>query len=346
MQGAIYLDLERDSDLRKLSDPELFFGAQGEALICLDEIQQRPELFTVLRSILDETGRPGQILLLGSASPELIRQNSETLAGRIAYLELTPFMLTELPKAATSLRTHWLRGGFPRSLLAQDDGPSLEWRLQFIRTFVERDLPQLGISTPAATTRRFWQMCAHLHGQVLNRSKLGGSLGVSHTTVSKYLDALTQTFVVRRLDAFASNLGKRLVKSPKIYIRDSGILHALLHIDSYNMLLGHPTFGHSWEGYVIENVLAKAGAHWQASHYRASSGAELDLILERGTRRIAIECKASAAPGVTRGFWTACKDLNVEHAWVVAPIEGESYPIAKNVTVIGLSELLRSTAFD
>jgi hypothetical protein len=346
--GVAYLDLERPSDLAKLRDPELFFNLQrsqgGISLFCLDEIQRAPELFPLLRSLADEERRNGQFLLLGSASRDLLRQTSESLAGRIAYLELTPFLASELPgdDDAGALTRLWVRGGFPRSFLAANDESSRAWRESFVLTFLERDLPQLGFNVPAATLNRLWRMLAHLHGQTLNSSQLGAALGVSHTTVRSYLDLLTQTFMVRLLEPFATNTKKRLVKSPKVYLRDSGILHSLLQIDHLDDLLAHPGCGESWEGLVIENVIA-ALPRWQPSFYRTTDGAEIDLILERGQRRLAIECKVSAAPVVSRGFWSALEDLGIKEAWVVAPVK-EPYPLRANVTVTPLQVLLERLA--
>lgn len=341
--GAVYLDLERPSDLGKLRDPELFFTvhrSQGTAsLFCLDEIQRAPEIFPLLRSLVDEERRNGQFLLLGSASRDLLRQTSESLAGRITYLELTPFLASELPADDPGVLPRlWFRGGFPRSFLAPGDESSRAWRESFARTFLERDIPQLGFNVPAATLHRLWRMLAHLHGQMLNSSQLGTALGVSHTTVRSYLDLLTQTFMVRLLEPFAANLKKRIVKSPKVYLRDSGILHSLLQLDSLDDVLAHPGCGASWEGLVIENVIA-ALPGWQPSFYRTASGAEIDLVLERGRRRIAVECKASTAPVVSRGFWSALDDLGISEAWVVAPV-AEPYPLRAGVTVTPLRALV------
>lgn len=341
--GVVYLDLERPSDLAKLRDPELFFNlqrAQGTAsLFCLDEIQRAPEIFTLLRSLVDEDRRNGQFLLLGSASRDLLRQTSESLAGRIAYLELTPFLASEIPgDDPGALSRLWVRGGFPRSFLASSDESSRTWRESFVLTFLERDLPQLGFNVPAALLHRLWRMLAHLHGQTLNSSQLGAALGVSHTTIRSYLDLLSQTFMLRLLEPFASNTRKRLVKSPKVYLRDSGILHTLLQIDRLDDLLAHPGCGESWEGLVIENVIASL-PRWQPSFYRTAAGAEIDLILERGRRRLAVECKASTAPTVSRGFWSALEDLGIDEAWVVAPVS-EPYPLRAGVTVAPLRVLL------
>lgn len=339
LAGAVYLDLERPADRNKLRDPEAYFALHADELICLDEIQRVPELFPVLRSVMDERDRNGQFLILGSASPDLLRQSSETLAGRISFIELTPLLLREV--GANALRTLWLRGGFPRSYLARDDQLSFEWRLDFIRTFLERELPQLGFSLSARVMERFWRLCAHSHGQLLNQSKLGASLGVSHHTIRSYVDLLEQTFIMRVLPPFQANLKKRLVKSPKIYIRDSGLLHALLDLVTQDDLFSHPVYGSSWEGFAIENIIA-CHPGWRASFYRTSSGSEIDLVLERGQRRVAVECKASTAPEVGRGFRNALKDLEIREAWVVAPV-ADSYPLEAGVTVIPLDEFRLSS---
>ncbi len=330
---AMYIDLERPSDSSKLRDPEAFFRLNKGKIICLDEIQRAPELFPVLRSIIDAEDRNGQLIILGSASPELIKQSSETLAGRIAYLELTPFLLGEVAasQSTAALRELWLRGGYPRSFLAGDNQASFSWRFDFIRTFLERDIPQLGFQIPAKKLERFWQMCAHVHGQLLNSSKLGESLGVSNHTIRSYIDILDHTFVLRVLQPYAANLKKRLVKSPKIYIRDSGLLHALLAIESHNDLLGHPVYGASWEGFVLENIISSL-PQWKAGFYRTASGSELDLVLEKGQRRVAVECKASTSPEVTKQFWNALRDLDIKDAWIVAPVE-KQYTIAEHTTV-------------
>ncbi|MBM3890427.1 MAG: ATP-binding protein, partial [Verrucomicrobia bacterium] len=302
----------------------------------------QPELFRVLRSVLDERGSNGQVLVLGSASPEMLKQSSETLAGRIGYLELTPFLLPEVAakgRADPTLRMHWLRGGFPRSYLAASDAASREWREEFIRTFLERDLPQLGVTIPAATLHRFWQMCAHFHGELWNASKIAQSLGVTHPTAQSYLRLLERAFILRVLPPLEANLKKRLVKTPKVYLRDSGLLHALLRMETGDELLGHPVYGSSWEGYVIEQVLGVLGGAWEAFFYRTGAGAECDLVLQKGKRRLAIECKASTAPELTAGFWNSLQDLKPEAAWVIAPVK-ESYPIAKIVRVSPLRELL------
>jgi hypothetical protein len=271
----------------------------------------------------------------------LIRQSSETLAGRIAYLELTPFLFPEIDgqRSSEGLRKLWLRGGFPRSFLAESEDASYQWREDFIRTFLERDIPNLGIGIPARRLERFWQMCAHVHGQLLNRSKLGESLGVSHHTIDSYLALLEQTYLLRVLQPCHPNVKKRLVKSPKIYIRDTGLLHALLGIQSQNDLLGHPAYGASWEAFVIENVAA-AHRQWRPYFYRSASGAEIDLVLEKGQKRLAVEAKASSSPEVKRSFFNALEDAKIDAAWIAAPVD-EPYPHKQGVTVAPLDVVIR-----
>lgn len=346
LRPSVYLDLERPSDLSRLRDPEAYFGAHARELVCLDEIQQAPELFGVLRGVIDRARRNGQFLILGSASPELLQKSSETLAGRVSFLELTPFLLPEVAESESdrsgALNRHWLRGGFPLSFLAADDPASFAWRESFITTFLERDMARLAQGVATSTWRRFWQMCAHLHGQLWNGSKVAGALGVAHTTVRRYLDAMVGAYVLRALPPLAANLGKRLVRSPKVYVRDSGLVHALLAIETDDHLLGHPVRGSSWEGYVIEQVLG-ALPRWEASFFRTAAGAECDLVLQRGRSRYCIECKASSAPEVTRGFWNALDDLKPKRAWVVAPVR-ERYALARGVQVVPLSGLLADLA--
>lgn len=338
VKSSLHLDLEKPSDLAMLRDPEAFFESNRDTLICLDEIQRAPDLFPLMRSVVDERGSNGSFLILGSASPALLRQSSESLAGRIRYLELTPFLLREVDKTSGAIKALWLRGGYPRSWLAATDEESYEWRQDFVQTFLTRDLPQLGSRVPAPQLERFWRMCAHVHGQVLNSSKLGESLGVSHHTVRSYLDLLEQTYIVRALPPFSANLKKRLIKSPKIFLRDSGLLHTLHGIRTFNDLLGHPVYGASWEGFVIENILSLA-VGWKASFYRTSSGNEIDLVLEKGRRRVAVECKAASAPEITRGFRQALADLDVSEAWLVAPVR-KAYPGGAGVTVAPLQHFL------
>jgi predicted AAA+ superfamily ATPase len=326
---TLYLDLESATDRRKLTDPNAFLDPLSDHLVILDEVQRVPDLFPQLRGIIDRRRTPRRFLLLGSASPLLLRQSGESLAGRIAHVELTPFRISEV--GAKLLSQLWLRGGFPDSLLTPSTKVSCRWREEFIRTFLERDIPQLGFRVPAEALHRLWQMLAHHHGQLLNRSQLGQSLGVTPATIGHHLDMLSQTYMVRSLPPLLPNLKKRLVKSPKVYLRDSGILHTLLGLETESDLRGHPVFGASWEGFALEQILDQYPG-WTASHYRTSTGVELDLILEKGRRRIAFEFKASSAPDVTRGFHQAIADLQPEHTYIVAPVE-KSYPIGNNVTI-------------
>ena len=333
--NAIYLDLERPADLNKLRNPEAFFAHNRDKLICLDEIQRSPELFAPLRAILDAEGRAGQLLVLGSASRDLLRQSSESLAGRIGYLELTPFQLGEVGGA--NLQHLWLQGGFPRSYLAEE-AESFAWRQDFIRTFLERDIPQLGFRIPARALERLWRMCAHNHGQLLNASKIGTALAVSNHTVRSYLDILAETFLVRLLHPYEANIKKQLIKSPKVYLRDSGLLHALLDLRDHNDLLGHPVYGVSWEGLVVESVIT-ATPEWQHFFYRTATGVELDLVLKKGQRLIGIECKATGAPQPGKGLRQALRDLRLDEAYLVAQV-ADSYPIEDGLWVISLPELL------
>ena len=332
-EDSVILDLERPADLRALSDPEAFFDVNRNRLVCIDEIQRRPELFPVLRYVVDDRSREGQFLILGSASPELIRQGSETLAGRVAFIELTPLLHGELRplKDPVDMREMWLRGGYPRSLLASRPQASFDWRLDFIRTFLERDIPALGLRLPGELLRRFWTMCAHVNGQTVNYSKIGESLGVSHNTIRSYLDVLCQTYMIRMLPPWTTNLKTRLVRAPKLYFRDTGLLHALLEIETQNQLLSHPGYGSSWEAFAMENTLSWIDRRWRASHYRTPKGAEVDLVLERGKRRVAVEFKASSAPMVGRGFWSALESIDPTEAWVVAPVE-RRYPLKKGTS--------------
>jgi len=327
---AVYLDLERPSDLAKLSaDPEGYLRSLEDRRVCLDEIQRVPDLFPLLRSLCDEMERPGRFLVLGSASPELLRQSSETLAGRIGYLELGALTLEE---TGTNTQDRlWVRGGFPRSFLAPDDALSHTWRENFIQTFLERDIPQLGIRVPSMTMRHFWEMCAHVHGGLWNHTKLGDSLGVTSKTASHYLAILESAYILRRLGSHTPNVKKRLVKSPRVYVRDSGLLHCLLRIPDGEALSGHPVRGASWEGFGIEQIAA-AVPDADLSFYRTSGGAEMDLVIQRGGRLVTVEFKASASPRVTRGFWHALEDLNPEHTWVAARVP-DPYPLTDRVTV-------------
>lgn len=339
LSSLVYIDLQNTEDLNKLSDPRLFFRNNEQSVICLDEIQRIPSLFYDLRSIIDTNRTNGRFIILGSASAELIQNSSETLAGRIGFVELTPFLVSEIAgNSDFSLSRFWFRGGFPESYLAQSDEESRLWRENFIRTYIERDLPQLGFQLPALQLRRLLTMFSHTQGQLFNSSKLAGSMGVTHPTIRRYLDMFEQTFLVRTLQPYIPNVKKRLIKSPKVYIRDSGILHQLLQISDFNQLMGHPVFGSSWEGIVIENIIAEM-SDWQAYFYRTSTGDEMDLVLIKGEMKLAIECKASTAPQLSKGFWNVIEDIDPHHVWVVAPITG-TYPMKENVTVGGLSEVI------
>ena len=343
--SSVYLDLERPSDLRKLSDPEMFFEANQDRLVCLDEIQRVPEIFSVLRGVIDSHRRKGRFLLLGSASGNLIGQSSESLAGRIAHLELTPFQIDELVPGIVDfnvslLNNYWLRGGFPDSYLSLSNEASCRWREQFLRTFLERDIPQFGIQIPSASLDRFWRMLAHVHAELFNSSKLGESLGMSHTTMRRYIDLLSKTYMIRILPPFLANLKKRLVKSPKVYFRDTGVLHSLLDLRDFNALLGHPAYGASWEGLVIEAVIGD-GNGFQSGFYRTAAGAEMDLVLKKGRRIVGVECKVSTSPQVSSGFWNAIDDLHLDEVWIVAPVK-EGYPFRSGVVVKSLMEAIQS----
>jgi len=334
-EGSVYLDLQRASDRQKISQPEQYFSYHQDKQICLDEVQQVPEIFTVLRSVVDQDRRPGRFIVLGSASRELIKQSSESLAGRIGYLELSPFIFPEV-KAKKPIYDLWLQGGFPDAFLSSLN-MSIKWRDNFIRTFLERDIPQIGFSIPANTMGRLWKMLAHNHGQLTNLSHLGRSLGASHTSVRNYIDLLNQTFMTRELLPMESNLGKRLVKSSKLYIRDSGILHRLLLINTYDDLTSHPVYGFSWEGFVIENICSFLST-FESFFYKTAHGAELDLVMVQGKKKLAFEVKVADAPKVTRGFWTALEDVQPDITYVVSPL-ADKYPIAENVWAVGLEQL-------
>ena len=313
-RDAVYLDMERNADRQILEEPDLYLDDQMGKLVVIDEVQLMPGLFGALRGQIDRRRRAGyrtgQFLLLGSASNTLLHQSAESLAGRVSYHELTPFTLDELGQGA--LPALWLRGGFPESLLAASDRASLTWREDFIRTYLERDIPSFGLRIPSETLRRFWTMLAHDQGGLLNAARLAAGLGVSGQSVARYLDLLVDLMLVRRLPPWHANVGKRLVKSPKIYIRDAGLTHALLGLETREALLGHPVVGGSWEGFCIENLIAAAPRGTEASFYRSSAGAEIDLILKLPDHQLwAIEVKRTTAPKVTRGFHIAADDLAV-----------------------------------
>lgn len=336
---SLFLDLQYDIDLSKLDQPSFFFESNADKIICLDEIQLVPQLFSILRSVVDKNRQNGKFVLLGSASRDLIQQTSESLAGRIGMVYLSPFTINELNQLDEfSLNTFWLRGGFPDSYLADNDDFSEIWRANFVKTFIERDIPQLGFQIPALQLKRLLVMCAHNQGQQLNYSKLGESLGLTHPTIRRYIDLLEQTFILRSIPPFEVNVKKRLVKSPKMYVRDSGVLHQLLSVPDFNSLLGHPVFGSSWEGVVVENVIVNH-PDWNYYFYRTATGDEMDLILEKGNQRIAIECKASTAPKLTKGFYRALDVVQPQQTFVIIPTQ-VFYEIAPNITICGLSEFL------
>ncbi len=338
---ATYLDLESERDRARLTEPELYFADHADELLVLDEIQRLPGLFEVLRGVIDRGRREGKangrFLLLGSASLELLAQSGETLAGRIAFAELAPFDLSEV--GAAELDRLWVRGGFPESFLASGEKASLRWRRDFIRTYLERDIPLLGPRIPAETLRRLWTMLAHNQGCLLNAATIARGLGVSGTTIGRYLDLMVDLLLVRRLPPRVTNAGKRLVRSPKVYVRDSGLLHALLGIADKESLLGHPVIGGSWEGLVIENLIGGAGADTEPSFYRTSGGAEVDLVLTwPDGREWAIEVKRTLAPRLERGMRSALADIEPERSFVVYP-GSERYPLGAGVEAIGLAEL-------
>ena len=332
-QECHHFDLENPLDLRRLEQPmQALQDLRG--LVVLDEVQRRPDLFELLRVLLDRDPAPARFLLLGSASPRLIKGVSESLAGRVGLVDLAGFDCWET--AAGDLRTLWLRGGFPRSFLAPDDASSLLWREGFLRTFLERDIPQFGITIPAEAMRRFWTMVAHYHGQIWNGAELARSLGVSESAIRHRLDILTGTYMVRQLAPWHENLKKRQVKAPKVYVRDSGIVHHLLGLESFPELESHPKLGASWEGFALENILAHArtrDAYFWATH----AGAELDLLLFRKGKRLGFEFKYSDAPGMTKSLHIALGDLSLDHAWIVYPGR-ERYRLHEKVEVIPLAD--------
>ena len=334
---SIYLDLETAADQAKLADPPRFFASRRGSLMVLDEVQNLAELFSELRAEIDADRRVGRFLLLGSASFQLLRQ-AQTLAGRLEVIDMAPLLLPEVTQRFEDIEQLWVRGGFPGSYTPPADEDSWQWRQDFIRHFLNVDLPALGIGVDPPSMGRFWRMLAHLNGQLLNASVLSRSLGVSAPTVSRWLDHLVDALVVRRLEPWHANLGKRLVKSPKIYLRDTGLLHALLGICDAEALAGHPASGASWEGFVVEQICARLPAGTPSNFYRTSAGAELDLVIEHEGRLVGIEAKLSSAPTVTKGFWQACEDVGVHEAWVVAPVR-EGWPIGDSARVVSPMEL-------
>ncbi|MDE0039480.1 MAG: ATP-binding protein [Gammaproteobacteria bacterium] len=344
-RGAIYLDLEDRDDRSRLDEPVLFLDGVADRLVILDEIHRAPELFQTLRGVIDrgrEQGKGvGRFLILGSASIDLLRQSGESLAGRITYLDLGPFSVGEVDATLATRERLWLRGGFPMCYLASDDEASLSWRKDFIRTYLERDVPAFGPRVPAATLERLWTMLAHRQGTLLNASALAHALEVSPQSVTRYVDLLVDLLLVRRLPPMHANVGKRLVKSPKVYIRDSGIVHALLGIPSLTALAGHPVVGRSWEGFAIETLVSALPWPAFASFYRTQAGAEIDLVIEYPNRELwAIEIKRSLSAKPGRGFHVACEDIRPARRFVVHAGD-DRYPVSATIEGIGLSELAR-----
>jgi predicted AAA+ superfamily ATPase len=344
-KSALYLDLERPADQRRLQDADTFLRAQAGKLVVIDEIHRAPSLFETLRGIIDDRRaageRSGHFLLLGSAAIDLMRQASETLAGRVAYVNLGPLDALEFPHQVGDTDRLWLRGGFPDSVLASNDGASLAWRGDFIRSYLERDVPMFAPRIPAETIGRLWTMLAHAQGTALNQAKLAASLDITSPSVGRYIDLLVDLLLVRRLRPWSGNVGKRLVRTPKVYIRDSGLTHALLDIEAWDELMGHPVVGTSWEGFVIENLIVAAGERRTPYYYRTEDGAEIDLLFERaGKPDIAVEIKRSSAPTLSRGFHAGRAALKVKECYLVHS-GTDSWPETDGVTAIGLVELMR-----
>lgn len=342
--GAIYLDLERPADRRRLDDADTYLRAQRGKLVVIDEIHRAPGLFEILRGIIDDRraagDRFGHFLLLGSAAIELMRQASETLAGRIAYLDMAPLDAGEIAPAGIDADRLWVRGGFPDSLLAATDADSLDWRRDFIRSYLERDVPMFAPRLPAETVGRLWLMLAHQQGGQLNQARLAASLGVSAPAIGRYIDLLADLRLLRRLPPWSGNLNKRLVKTPKIYIRDSGLVHALLELECWDHIVGHPVAGSSYEGMVVENLIQAAGERRQAYYFRTQDGAEIDLVFESGgTPELAIEIKRSSAPSPDRGFSSACDALAIDARYVVYPGD-QAFPLRHGAQAIPLGEMV------
>lgn len=341
---SIYLDLEAPEDLLKLSDSTSFLSAHADKLVILDEIQRSPELFPVLRGLIDKNRdqgrRGGQFLLLGSASMNLMRQSSESLAGRISYLEMSGLNLIEVGGNQQERQALWLRGGFPDSYLAADDDLAMDWLENLIRTYLERDIPQMGFRVPAARLRRLWTMLAHLQGETINYSRLASNLEVDAKTVSHYIDILTDLLLVRRLDPWHANVKKRLVKSPRYYVRDSGILHRLLGVNSHDALLSNPVLGKSWEGFVVENIHSILPRRAETYFYRTAAGAEIDLVIKMPSSEIwAIEIKHGVAPKIGKHYSQTCDDVGATYKYILYGGEDE-FPVGNDVKIISLSELM------
>ena len=341
--NALYLDLEDQNHRNRLDNPVLFFESMEDRLVILDEIHRMPELFQTLRGVIDKGRRKqkgkGRFLILGSAGIDLLKQSGETLAGRIAYIDMSPFLFLEIDRTRKACERLWLRGGFPQSYLAKDDRESMFLRKDFIRTYLERDVPLFGSRIPSAMLERFWTMLSHNQACVLNASKIAKALGVSAQSVTRYIDLLSDLLLIRRLPPYHANIGKRLVKSPKVYIRDSGFVHTLLGIESLEQLVGHPIVGMSWEGFVLENLLSVCPWRSPAFFYKTSAGAEIDLLIEHKNRTLwAVEIKRSLSPKIEKGFYQACSDLKPDRRFIVYSGE-ERYSISDKVEVIGFYEM-------
>lgn len=337
---CIYIDLENPRDLIKLSDPNLFFESNLDKCIILDEIQLRPDLFSIIRSLVDLHRTPSRFILLGSASPIIIRESSQSLAGRIAYIELSGFNLSEIPNH--NLNLHWLRGGFPDAFLAPDNSLWRQWLDNFIKTYIERDLPMMGLNVNPIILRNLWIMIAHCHGNVINYANISRSLELSSTTIKKYLNFLENAFLIRQLQPYHVNVKKRIVKSPKLFIRDSGILHNLLNINNITELEGNPMKGNSWEGFAVEQIMQMINESYQAYFYRTHQGAECDLVLTKSAKVVyAIEIKYSSSPKLTQGNLISFTDIDAKFNFVITP-DTEDYLINKNVRVCSLQVFLEN----
>lgn len=334
---AIYLDLEAPQDRARLGEGPLFLQANSDRLVILDEVQNAPELFSVLRGEIDRSRRPGRFVLLGSASLELLRQ-SQSLAGRLSLIDMFPLLVQEVGADLATVQDLWVRGGFPPSFTALDAQASWAWRDAFIRHLLHTDLPALGLRVDAQSLQRFWRMLAHVHGQLFNASAIANSLDVSAPTVSRWLDHMVGALLVRKLEPFHANLGKRLVKAPKVYVRDSGLLHSLLGLTSAADLQGQPSTGASWEGFVLDQIAAHLPSGASMSFYRTAAGAELDVVVETGQKRIGFEIKFSVAPKVTKGFWQSLQDVQAHQTFIVAPVQ-QGWPFAEGVQVIGVGDI-------
>jgi len=336
---SVFLDLENPRDISKLTDPLLFFENNQDKCIIIDEVQIKKELFPIIRAVIDQKREPGRFILLGSASPELIRDASESLAGRIYYKELTPFHFQEI-KDVISYQKHWLNGGYPEALLTESKTKSVRWRRSFIQTYIERDLPLLGLQSKIADMQRLVRMISHIHGNQLSYQTLSKSMGLTGPTIKKQIDFLEHAYIVRLLEPFYHNIGKRLVKSPKIYLRDTGLLHSLLEVERFEDLFGNPIIGNSWEGYVIEQIYAVLPETYTLNYYRTQQGAELDLVICKNLKPvIGIEIKFNSSPKFSVGNEISLKDLGLNKCFIVVP-EVERYYLKDSIEVISISELI------